>query len=443
MNVKHEWATVAPGLEMSRDALMVDGVRVNLTPVQAREWATKLGGRLPTPAELDQRWRAAQIKNSPHTYPGDLPKYGPDHSRAIDLDVAMSGGGIVGNVGKHWVDYPLPGNRRALYGWHVDTPMNNWRGIPLHPSETLPGTKVIQRPWDSNHNDAHTGYSMTGVFTRVIPKPNHDTDPAMPITDPLSPEPTKLGDSGPDVRVWQRWLNINGYGTLVVDGKHGPKTEAATRKWRADKPTPVNGIIRTYPLIRAKNFTWGDRKPGDVHFITLHSIQCPVRPGFARSNARAFAAPSARNASIHYWVGPDETVQGLETRHLAWGAKSGPERHAQLHAIHIEHTGYTADPSRGQVQTDWLGEGWPVLVASARLCADLIAEWDLLPEQCTHERMAEWRDAMRKSDRKTAWSLRCINMHHHWTRAYNVVGGNQDIGGWPWPEWLTELRGWL
>lgn len=181
MSITHDWAKIEVDggpLWVSRDAYMVDGVRIRFTPLEARKKAAELGGRLPTPRELDARWFGTGFHNIPHPL-DPATKGDTKHSGLIDQDLAdyealfgETFEWIVGNVGKCWVDVAI-GGARALYGWHYDKHTRDLaRGIPVH-ADATPGNDeavVIQRAGDSNHNDAHSDYSMTGVFAR-------DTEP--------------------------------------------------------------------------------------------------------------------------------------------------------------------------------------------------------------------------------------------------------------------------
>lgn len=191
MTIEHHWAKITldgKPLWVSRDAYKVNGVRKRFTPKDARETAAALGGRLPTPREIDARWAATGFHNLPHPQdwknPNDDEKHAM-HEAAIAKDLAdyFAKYGepfrwIVGNVGKPWVHYRkdepritlfvvMKSGTRALYGMHYDVHTKALaRGIPLHPAETLRDAWVIQRPWDSSHNDHHIDYVAMLVCAR-------------------------------------------------------------------------------------------------------------------------------------------------------------------------------------------------------------------------------------------------------------------------------------
>lgn len=179
--IDHSWAKIGCSgrtIWVSRDAYKVDGVRRRFTANEARDMADQLGGRLPTPRELDARFAAAALHNLPK--PGNpVTRTDAQHSADVDATITIDGyQWIVGNVGKHWVDYRAddierltpfvrmkPG-REAEYGWHADKHTKPLMPAPVYPSETDPDLWVIQRPWDSSHGADYSDYAMTGVFVR-------------------------------------------------------------------------------------------------------------------------------------------------------------------------------------------------------------------------------------------------------------------------------------
>ena len=184
--IRHEWARIeldGRPLWVSLDAYMVDGVRRRFSHKEAVKMAYGLGGRLPTPRELDARWNAAGLHNLPH--PGNpVSRTDREHSSAVDRDLAEYEARygepyrwIVGNVGKHWCLYKredkritpfvqMKRGRCPEYGWHADIHTKRLMPAPVHPAEALSDAWVIQRPWDSSHGETYSDYAMTGVFAR-------------------------------------------------------------------------------------------------------------------------------------------------------------------------------------------------------------------------------------------------------------------------------------
>ena len=226
----HEWAEVNLGgsvIEMSRIAYSEGGTFVTFTGVDARTKAAELGGRLPTPEELDARWEQAEVQLDPS--PGNVvTDTAENHTRRVMDQLHDKGdtGGIVAGVGKHWADHRT---LFPLYGWHVPGGRGSWKGIPLHKPASSETTDQVIQPYQSRaHNGHHVDYSMTLVLTRLRAEDAPET-----LQDPTLPRVTHYGDSGADVKAWQSYLNAHGY-SLTADGKHGPMTEAATDSWRED-----------------------------------------------------------------------------------------------------------------------------------------------------------------------------------------------------------------
>jgi len=71
--------------------------------------------------------------------------------------------------------------------------------------------------------------------------------PSPPITSTL-----RRGSSGEDVRTLQRSLNERGYG-LEVDGRFGPGTEAAVRRFQAAQGLSVDGVVGPATLGRLRD----------------------------------------------------------------------------------------------------------------------------------------------------------------------------------------------
>lgn len=236
--MEHAWSTIevdGKSIEVSRDAVKTDGVRIAYTYAEAERLAAELGGELPTPRVLDARWSAARLHNLPH--PGDVTRRTAGlHSGDVERDIPAGYLGIVGNVGKHWVK-AAPG-RACLYGWHVPRGVatynqralrHEWRGIPLHPADTeLTSDFVIQPRSDRAHNQQHVDYSMTLVLMR--------TPTAAPATTPPL-ETVRRGDRGDTVAFVQRIVGAK------ADGVFGPNTEAAVKRWQESKGLVPDGIF--------------------------------------------------------------------------------------------------------------------------------------------------------------------------------------------------------
>lgn len=60
----------------------------------------------------------------------------------------------------------------------------------------------------------------------------------------------KSGATGADVLAWQKILKLDGFTSLVADGKYGPLTVAATKAWQKQRGLTADGVVG--PATRAK-----------------------------------------------------------------------------------------------------------------------------------------------------------------------------------------------
>lgn len=121
-----------------------------------------------------------------------------------------------------------------------------------------------------------------------------------------------------------------------------------------------------YPIVPAKNFTPARRTTVDV--VVIHTMESPEIPKTARAVANWFAGPSAPQASAHYCVGPDETIQCVDEAAVAWHAPG-----VNTVAIGIELTGRAS-----QTIAQWAdAESLAVLERAAQLVAEICARWNI------------------------------------------------------------------
>jgi peptidoglycan hydrolase-like protein with peptidoglycan-binding domain len=392
----------------------------------------RLGGRLPTLQELTEL-RQLSLHIAPYTLPDEelaAKGYKPGdpamqslawckrHDAEVMsriLEAELTRPDAVFNAGKHWAKDGI------IFGW--------WDG-----------SGYIQTPSRAHVSHEQCDYATT---THCVFGIGATGDVSVPPTARRVLRYDKPMMQGDDVAIVQGLVGAR------VDGWYGEKTAKAVKSWQRLNRLNGDGVVGPatwsallgqtgdYNTIKARHFTPANRGLGDIHFPTIHTIQCPPASGYARSNAQWFAGPNAPKASIHWWVGPDETIRGLEGRHRAWGAKSGPARYAQLFGLHVEHTGYTANPSRGIKATDWLGEGYPVLERSARLMARECKRWQIPIQRGDIE---GFRDSYR-IDKPLPDRYRGFVGHVDWTRAYAIKGGHYDPGeAWPWREYLDLVE---
>jgi hypothetical protein len=164
--------------QVSRDALKIGGVRVNMSAVLQQHVADLLGARLLTPTLLDQMWAQRQVTLTPCVQTFTESTAGMiAHSACIDQKLAAAGGvptdGIVQTVGKTWVldnellDHP---GMACNMGWYLEKPMPN---VPFDAAPTLAGAHMIQSPGYA-HSAVYAGdYSQVGLF--VLADDNFDT----------------------------------------------------------------------------------------------------------------------------------------------------------------------------------------------------------------------------------------------------------------------------
>jgi N-acetyl-anhydromuramyl-L-alanine amidase AmpD len=84
---------------------------------------------------------------------------------------------------------------------------------------------------------------------------------------------------------------------------------------------------------------------GQPRLVVIHSMECPVETGRARSVAQWFAGPTSPQASAHYMVDPGEVWCGVKPPATAWHVGSA-NTYSGGASIGIEQTGYA-------YSTDW------------------------------------------------------------------------------------------
>lgn len=105
-----------------------------------------------------------------------------------------------------------------------------------------------------------------------------------------------------------------------------------------------------------------------MDLIVLHTMESPEKPGTARGVANWFAAENAPQASAHYCVDPDETVQCVLDTEVAWHAPGVNSR-----SIGIEQAGRAA-----QTYAQWGDDdSMAVLARSIDLCVALCQKWSI------------------------------------------------------------------
>lgn len=157
-----------------RDALKIDGVRINVSATGAQQIADVLSALLPTALMTDLAWESAfQIPPSPQQITATT-KAMIDHSARVDALIGSHDDELVADVGKYWiltnklVQRP-PGARlpagivSANYGWHFKG--ENFQGLRGEMAVSL-RERVIQGVGLA-HDRWHTDYCLV-PGTRVL-----------------------------------------------------------------------------------------------------------------------------------------------------------------------------------------------------------------------------------------------------------------------------------
>lgn len=158
-------------LNVMRDALKIDGVRVNVSAVLEQKLADVFDASLLTAQVADIMFTQAKKRIEPQpmqisTSVASMLKHSTNVDRAIGTP---NPGGLVAPVGKHWIlDKNVDNNphRACTYGWHfVGTTMRGIKGYSTASSfnQNFPraqNNSVIQPNW-TGHDMWHTDYSQT------------------------------------------------------------------------------------------------------------------------------------------------------------------------------------------------------------------------------------------------------------------------------------------
>lgn len=149
------------------DALMIEGVRINVSADLQQRIADVLGCLLLTPQLADMIWAARSWTVPPYTIPpvnGGIPMDTATmiaQSRKIDdaLEAqGYDGTGIVQTTGKHWILGAPSAAKARNYGWHFTGSAGYAAATPY-----AKGARVWQQPGTA-HNAQHVDYSQVCVL---------------------------------------------------------------------------------------------------------------------------------------------------------------------------------------------------------------------------------------------------------------------------------------
>jgi hypothetical protein len=150
---------------VSKDALKIDGVRINASAILQQQIADLLGAYLPTPKLYDQMWAQRTTTVLPCPMPINSTAAGMiAHSACVEKQISGPTNGIIQTVGKTWVLSNKLSLKTAMnMGWYLEKPM---AGVPFDPAPTLAGAHMIQSPGTA-HGPNHCDYSQVCLFVAL------------------------------------------------------------------------------------------------------------------------------------------------------------------------------------------------------------------------------------------------------------------------------------
>ncbi len=158
------------------DALMIEGLRVNVSAATEQRIADHMACLLMTARIADLRFQQANTILKPHSrwdktgLQMSTTEWMKWHSDQIkkDLDIVSGDHGIVATVGKHWIideklAKPKLHNQAVNYGWHYTGSLGGVpKDLPVSYKE-MPGVHMIQSR-GYHHDSAHSDYSQICVL---------------------------------------------------------------------------------------------------------------------------------------------------------------------------------------------------------------------------------------------------------------------------------------
>ncbi len=480
-------------LWVTADALRIgdatDSVRVSVTAETAQSIASHFGAFLPTTKVCDLVWKQAKVHVEPCLFaePRSSTARMLDYHECVEKKVAGRAG-LVENVGKHWVItnklLSSPG-KAANYGFfsagapHVTASgIRAWQPLGLAHNGAhvdysqvlrLVGEKVLVDGKTMLFKDVATDPALCGLVSsegilrtlrgspQPIParKPSPSGPPESVIV--VTPErlrlialPLKQGSSGTDVRVWQAFVGVG------RDGSFGPVTGGATELFRqraglskgrvVDEATidaaiaQVQGEVvigdavytepdRAIPFLQARNYTKANRAKDAILWIVIHTMEAAEKGTTAEACAEYFRT-TTRQASAHYCIDNDSTVQTVQLHDIAWCAPG-----ANRDGVHLEHAGFAK-----QSPAEWDDEySRSMLARSAKLSARLSKDCSI-PVQFIDAAKLKAARELQDAGRPVPPELRGVTTHHEVSQAFKQSTHYDPGKGFPMERYLGMIR---
>jgi len=150
-------------LHVMEDALLVGGVRVNVSANLEQKIADLFDASLPTAMVADMMYVSAVRKIGPCPMPiSSTVSAMTTHSNAVSKQLTAAVG-LVSTTGKHWIldkKIELNPKRACNYGWHFTGP--TYKGIKGYPAASTIASKSVNviQPNATAHDALHSDYSQ-------------------------------------------------------------------------------------------------------------------------------------------------------------------------------------------------------------------------------------------------------------------------------------------
>jgi hypothetical protein len=248
------------------------------------------------------------------------------------------------------------------------------------------------------------------------------------------------------VKAWQQYVRVD------ADDDFGKLTEAATKEMQGRVGLPVTGVVDLATLlaataelreqlkapdgraetawIPAKNFTKASRRPGDVHWLVIHTMEAAEKPTTAEAVAHWFGGASAPKASAHYCIDNDSVVRCVRLEDVAWAAPG-----ANRYGIQYELAGYAK-----QAPTDW-DDPFSVsmlALAAVQLAMDSV-RFDVPIRRITVDELKQAR-ALYSVGKPVPRELWGICGHHDTSQAWKLSSHYDPGPNFPWVTFIEQVN---